>query len=259
MAKLFKHLMLISMMTISLSHAENRPTPSQEIVDISKIYYASMTYIFSNQKLINATHFEKEELFGDKFINNLKVEYSKKYNTDIFPDKNSRLVKALLEAMVEVMDDNKTLLLDEDITFKGFIPAVFAFQISEKYAKKGLGVRLKFTNERQRIRNKFNSPDSWETNAIKLIKEFKLKEYYVDNGKYKDVRAQRLMIPVNMSQMCLTCHGTPKDNPINFNKPIKDWTSIDKTGFTMENWLLSDFGGAISVTLFKLEELGESY
>jgi hypothetical protein len=147
-------------MIIPFSHAESRIPPSQEVIDISKIYYSSMTYIFSNQKLINTSDINKDKLFGDKFISNLKLEYYKQYKTDIFPDESTRLVKALLEVMIEVMEDNKTLLIDKNILIKGFIPAIFAFQISEKHAKKRLGLRLKFTNENLRIRNKFNAPDT---------------------------------------------------------------------------------------------------
>jgi hypothetical protein len=61
------------------------------------------------------------------------------------------------------------------------------------------------------------------------------------------------MVPVKMSQMCLTCHGSSRDNPINFNKPIEKWTAVDSTVFTMEDWKINDFGGAISVTLYKLK------
>jgi len=248
-------LLILPLSTLALGNTSKK----QEIQEIAKIYSASMQYIFKQQTLINHQSQDKEVLFGNKFIDKIKLTYKKKFNTSSFPDENKLTIKVLLEVMVEVMEDNKTLLLDEDIKFKGFIPAIFAFQISEKYSKKGIGLKVKFTNELDRVRNKFNSPDSWEIAAIGKLKQQALSEFYDPKGFYKGSESFRYIIPVTMSPMCLTCHGTPENNPENLNRPINKWTLFDKTGFKMEHWKLTDFGGAISVTIYNLDTLGEAH
>jgi len=230
-----------------------------EIEEIAHIYSASMQYIFKQQTLINSQIQQKPNLFGQLFINNVKSTYLKKYNNKHFPGEHNLATKTLLEVMIEVMEDNKTLLLDQDITFKGFIPAIFAFQISERYSQKGIGIKIKFTNELSRVRNKFNIPDLWEMDAIKQLQQHKLTEIYDEKASFRGVASLRYITPVPMSNMCLTCHGSPKDNPANVNKAKREWTNYDKTGFKMESWKITDFGGAISVTVYDVGALGETY
>ena len=56
------------------------------------------------------------------------------------------------------------------------------------------------------------------------------------------------MTKVELSPMCLQCHGSPENSPENSGIPEEQWTNIDRFGFEMENWTLTDFGGAVSVT-----------
>ncbi|MFT4924145.1 MAG: hypothetical protein ACI8WB_000223 [Phenylobacterium sp.] len=58
-----------------------------------------------------------------------------------------------------------------------------------------------------------------------------------------------------MQRFCLNCHGHPKDNPLNAGKPSSQWTSVDMTGFEMENWKFSDFAGGVSVSIYKKDFL----
>ena len=253
---------IILILFLALPSFAIEPAPSKKTLqEVSKIYSASMMYIFNNQSLINQTNINnrKAELFGEKFINNIKRTYKTKYKASHFPSDKVPTFKVLLEVMEEVMEDNKTLLLDNDIKFKGFIPAVFAFQISEKYTTKGIGIKVKFTNDAARIRNKFNSPDEWESSAIIKIKSNNLPEYFDDSVLTKAGLSQRYMVPVKMKPMCLTCHGTPKDNSLNQGKPHSIWESIDKTGFEMEGWKINDFGGAISVSFSEYEVDSKKY
>lgn len=248
------------LLLFSLFASATSQTPAQvKIKEIAKVYSASMTYIFKKQTLINSQTGDKTELFGEQFVDNVKTTYLQKYNSDAFPDEDILAIKTLLEVMIEVMEDNKTLLLDEDIAFKGFIPAIFAFQISQRYSQKGIGIKVKFTNELARVRNKFNNPDDWETVAIDKLKAQNLHEYYDDKALFHGKKASRYITPVPMSAMCLTCHGTPEDNPANYNQPKEQWTDIDKTGFKMERWHIDDFGGAISVTIYDANKEGERY
>jgi len=231
------------------------------ITEVSNIYMASSYLIFKQQSLINQKGGDKSSLFGKAFINNIKNAYEAKFNTK-FPKENRRLYTSLLKAMIDVMEDNRTLIYDDELSFKGLIPATFAFQLSEKLTQKGLGVKIKFTNFASSIRNKLNLPDQWEVAAMKSFKQNKEKYYFDDESTLNNIPAYRYFVPMKLERFCLNCHGTAKKNPLNVGLDKSQWSNIDVTGFEMENWELGDFGGGLSVTIYKkdfleLEELCE--
>jgi hypothetical protein len=219
------------------------------IDDISKIYISSMVYIFKNQALINKKNLNKHDLFGEKFIDNIKLTYRKKFNED-FPKQDHFSIKMLLQSMIEVMEDNRPLFEDDEIAFKGIIPAIFAAQLSAKLSTKGIGLKIKFTRTTPGIRNKLNIPDQWETEIMKKILQ-NPKIYYDENSLLNGQPAYRQFTPLPMAPYCLFCHGTMADNPINKGKEKSQWTNIDMTGFPMENWTINDFGGGISISIEK--------
>lgn len=233
--------------------------PESFINDVSRIYRASMYHVFKNQALINQKGGDKSSLFGLAFIDNLKRAYKLQFKQP-FPADNRRLHTILLRSMMEVMEENRTLINDEAIDYKGFIPAAFAFQMSELLQIQGLGLKIKFTNESESVRNKISLPDAWEIRAMDHIKQAKTSFYFDDQAMLNGIPAYRHFVPLKLQQFCLKCHGTPKDNPLNAHKKPSEWTNIDITGFKMDNWKLGDFGGGVSVTIYKkdflaLEEL----
>ena len=230
------------------THA-NEASMKKLIGEITKMYMSSMVYIFQHQPLINGKTLDKSELQGDKFINNIKHIYRAKYNEE-FPLSDHFAKQILLQAMIEVMDDNKPLLYDNEIDFKGIIPATFAFQLSAKLATKGVGLKIKFTRTKDSIRNVLNIPDAWESVVMqKVIRRPQI--YYDNNAVINGKPAIRQFTPLPMAPYCLACHGAPKDNPLNHNKKPADWTNIDMTGFKMENWTMDDFGGGVSISIEK--------
>jgi hypothetical protein len=240
---------LFTLINSNTSLAASKSLIRYEIENISNIYLASMDYIFDSQNLINRKGGSKSSLFGDEFIVKVKKSYSQKFQKP-FPDLSNIRYRVLVQVMVEVMEENKTLILDPDIEFKGFIPVVYAFQLSQKFLNKGLGIKLKFTNLTERIRNKFNVPNKWEVKAMNRIVGSDITYFFEYDEKESTAR---YITKVPISKMCLTCHGFPKDNPTNKGIPKRQWTNIDKTGFIMEHWTLKDFGGAVSVTLAKIK------
>jgi hypothetical protein len=231
--------------------------------DITKIYMSSMVYIFKEQGLINQRGGNKEELFGTEFINNVRKTYKDKY-VEPFPLIDHKIKKVLLQAMVEVMEDNHELINDDKLDFKGIIPAIFAFQLSAKLSTKGIGLKIKFTRTEGSIRNQLNRPDAWEIEVMKSIIK-KPQVYYDENALLKGKPAYRQFTPLPMAPYCLKCHGIPAQNPLNFNKNKNDWTDIDMTGFKMEGWTLADFGGGVSISIDKgaidvgiVPEIGET-
>ncbi len=223
-----------------------------EVKLIAQMYLASMDYIFEQQNTINTSNVDKSHLFGKQFIENVSTVYKEKYKR-LFPQPSSLKVSLMYQVMIEVMEDNKTLIQDNDLTFKGFIPAVYAFQISQKFIQKGVGIKLKFTNQANRVRNLFNLPEAWEANSINRLKQTNESELIISSNPSKNSQPDRYITKISMSPMCLTCHGAPQDNPVNNGKPVNEWTRLDKTGFEMENWKITDFGGAVSASFYELK------
>ncbi len=217
--------------------------------DITKMYMASMTFIFKSQPLINQRGGDKAVLFGDDFINNIKVTYRAKYGEE-FPELSHFLKKMLLQAMVEVMEDNRVLFNDDEIGFKGIIPAIFAAQLAAKLSTKGVGLKIKFTRTKDDIRNVMNLPDEWEEMVMQKVIN-KPAVYFDNNGMLDGNPAYRQFTPLPMAAYCLKCHGSMEHNPLNFGKDKSQWTNIDMTGFEMENWTISDFGGGVSLSIEK--------
>ncbi|MFT4924103.1 MAG: hypothetical protein ACI8WB_000181 [Phenylobacterium sp.] len=246
----YSFLCLLMLTFAGPSHAAADDAKMKGIIgDISKMYLASMVYIFKNQKLINQEGGDKKDLFGQNFINNIKTTYKGRYKAD-FPAEDHNAKKMLVQAMIEVMEDNRALLSDTEIGFKGFIPAIYAFQLAEKLSVKGVGLKIKFTRTKEGLRNRLNSPDEWEMATMEKVKK-EPKPYYDSNAVLNGKPAYRQFTPLPMKPFCLNCHGIPEQNPLNKGKDKSAWTSTDVTGFTMENWKITDFGGGVSISIEK--------
>ena len=210
---------------------------------------SSMTYIFKEQALINQRGGSKNKLFGSEFIENIKIVYKSKHD-EPFPIIDHRAKKILLQSMIEVMEENRELINDDKLDFKGIIPAIFAFQLSAKLSTKGVGLKIKFTRTEGSLRNQLSKPDAWEIDVMKsMIK--KPEVFYDNNALLNGKPAYRQFTPLPMVPHCLNCHGVPSQNPLNFNANREDWTDIDMTGFKMEGWKIDDFGGGVSISIEK--------
>jgi len=256
MLKLCNIIFVIVVLFIENANANinvNTTLNENRVTEVAKIYQAAMVYIFTQQPLINSDTQEKDVLFGQLFINNVKNKYNVMFG-QVFTANNDEYINYLLTLMMLVMEDNRTLLLDNEIGFKGFIPAIFAFQLSQKFKQRGYGLNIKFTNFEERVRNKLNAPDHWEKAALIKLNNNNVKSVFNENVLFRGTSASRYMRPVKMKPMCLSCHGIPQNNPT-YNSNIKEQIHYkDKTGFIMEGWKLEDLGGAISVVLYPIKE-----
>ncbi len=252
MSRIPVKLLMITYLFAAFANAELAAMANQQVLeDLSKMYRSSMAYIFKQQALINGDHSDKNQLFGYPFIENVKQAHQAKFSQP-FPAIDHPLKQKLIEAMIEVMEDNRTLIYDKELNFKGFIPAIFALQLSNKLSQKGLGVKIKFTSHADMIRNQFNQPDDWETAAMAKLAANKKNYLYDENASYQGKAAYRHFTPITIQPFCLTCHGSPGHNPLNENIAKEQWSSFDVTGFKMEGWRLGDFGGGISVVVYEL-------
>ncbi len=260
--KMFKLIpLLLIIMTPNVSWSDSRYSyisesdieTKQLLIEMSKMFKAAQVVIFKNLPVINSTTSDKINLFGDNYLKQVKATYQAKFK-EPFPKIDHFFKEQLVASMVEVMDENRTLISDTDIKFKGLIPATYASQLSHKFSNLGLGIKIKFTASPELLRNQFNAPDIWEVDTISKFQE----KDWVKNTAYFDAAAKlygkpafRYMTPLYHSKMCLGCHGVVANNILNKNKAEAEWTIIDIAGFPMEGQLLGELGGGISISILK--------
>lgn len=215
-------------------------------LSLAQFLRSARTVISENQALINDS--EK----GDKGLDAAAVLDAaiEKYKsvTGIDPrsiDKTSRegrLLDAQMAAIAAVMDDNQGTINRQGLGFKGFVPAVFARLVNEKFRLSvGHDADIKVTAPRQLIRNRKALPDSLESEVIdsKLISaDWPKDKIYTAESESNGKPAFRVLIPEYYSEGCLQCHGEPKGE-------------IDVTGYPKEGGKLNDLGGVISITLYR--------
>lgn len=185
-------------------------------------------------------------LSADAVVKTAKANYqaaSGKSLDDIDPGSlQGKLIKAELQAIIEVMEEAQENINQEGVGLKGFLPAVFARLVTQKFKASSKGVAtLKLTAPKKLVRNRANRPDKWEHKVIE--KTFKSSDHpknqhVTEVTKVKGKSAFRLILPEYYKQSCLACHGEPKGER-------------DITGGKKEGGKLGQLGGAISVVIFK--------
>jgi hypothetical protein len=201
--------------------------------------------ISDRQYLINDPQLGDKHLTGEAVLEQGVAKYEKDTGTDpkkIDPaSREGRLLRAMMAAIVEVVDDNQGTINEKGTGFKGFIPAVFGRLVSESFVRLAKGeAEIKVTAPLELVRNRKARPDGWETEII----EKKLLDPAWPSGKpfsamveTKGRPAFRIMVPEYYVESCLACHGSPKGE-------------MDITGYPKEGRKLNDLGGVISITLY---------
>jgi Protein of unknown function (DUF3365) len=204
------------------------------------------TVISNNEDLINNPAIGNKHLTGGKVLDDAKALYRK--NTGVDPDaidphsRQGRLMHAMMNAIVQVMDDNQDTINEKGTGFKGFIPAVFGRLVSEAF--NGLAANeavMKITAPPDLVRNVKARPDAWETEVIKtklLNPTWPKGQPFAANVLINGQPAYRIAVPEYYKKSCLACHGSPKGE-------------LDITGYPKEGRKLGDLGGVISITLLR--------
>jgi hypothetical protein len=153
-----------------------------------------------------------------------------------------KLFRAEMDAILSVMNDAQDLINQKDVGFKGFIPAVFATYVTERFRDSMRGIaNMKLTAPMNYVRNRANIPDEWESHVIETKFKTPAHErgsHFSETVKQNGDVAYRLILPEYYERSCLACHGEPKGER-------------DITGGKKEGGKLGDLGGAISVTIFE--------
>jgi len=210
--------------------------------ELTTLFRASRKVISMNQALIN------EKGSGKKLTSNYVIDatlenYQAATGTplDLGSDANGTK-KAMLDAVGSVMEEAQDLINDEEVGFKGFLPAIYARQVATAFGRNTDGkVKIKLTAPKKYVRNRANRPDKWESKIIN--DKFSNASYekgkpFFEETKVKGKDAFRYILPEYYSKSCLSCHGTPKGD-------------IDITGGKKEGGVLGELGGAISLVIYK--------
>lgn len=211
---------------------------------LAAVLRAGRAVVSANQPLINDEDKTDKGLTPDVFMMQVAETY-KSQNADRqildnLSNSERVLVEAQLEAMASVVSEHQSLINTPGLGFKGFIPAVFARLVNERFDETvGELASVKVTAPVDLVRNRTARPDAWETVVIneKFLNEDWIKgevwfEEIADGGE----TTFRMLIPEYYSQSCLSCHGEAKGE-------------VDITGFPKEGGREGQLGGAISITL----------
>ena len=213
---------------------------------LAEFLRSARTVISQNQDLINDPTKGDKGLTGDKVLADATVIYIEQTGEDpalVDPaSREGRLLSAQMDAIREVMAENQGTINAPDVGFKGFIPAIFARLVNEKFEEKaGDEARVKVTAPEELVRNRKARPDAWEMEV--LVDKFEHPDWPKGQA-YSEVvtidgrTAFRLIMPEYYKASCLSCHGEPAGE-------------MDVTGYPKEGGKEGDLGAAISVTLFQ--------
>jgi hypothetical protein len=213
--------------------------------EITSIYRAAWGVIAKNQKLINDASKGDKKLSADVVIANTKENYKKATGNDFkVADARSlkgKTQKALIDSIIDVINNAQPLINEKGKGRKGFLPAIFAKQMGDGFNKNIRGLAyIKLTAPKNYVRNRANRPDKWETNIIE--NKFKGAGYeknkvITENAKHKGKDAFRMILPEYYKKACLNCHGEPKG-------------AKDITGGKKDGGKLGELGGAISFVIY---------
>jgi hypothetical protein len=207
---------------------------------------AGRTVVSSNQTKINDPNLGDKGLSGAVVLAEAVKIYETTTGTAVASiDPNSRhgrLLRAQMDAIVEVMDANQVTINATGTAFKGFIPAVFGRLVNEAFAKRaGNEAVVKVTAPEPLVRNRKARPDAWEKDIITtklLAPDWPSGQVYSATAEANGRKAFRMMVPEYYAASCLSCHGSPKGE-------------TDITGYPKEGGHEKDLGGVISLILYK--------
>ena len=218
-------------------------------LNLAKLLQAARSVISANQALINDPAIGDKGLTGDVVLAAAIESYKKSTEVDpmaVDPASfEGRLLRAGMEAIKEVTDENQSFINREGVGFKAFIPAVFGRLVTERLQEKiGEEAEVKITAPPHLVRNRKARPDEWEQRVIETklsSPEWPRGQFFAEAFQSKGRDAFRIAVPEYYAASCLSCHGEKKGE-------------IDITGYPKEGAKEGDLGGVISITLFRGEE-----
>jgi uncharacterized protein DUF3365 len=213
---------------------------------LAEMLHATRTVISRMQERINNPDLGDKGLDGKTVLDQALKIYQEATRTDPLKvdlsSRHGRLLRAQMDAIVEVMDSNQETINQLGVGFKAFFPATFSHLINQTFAKKAAGdAEMKMTAPIELIRNRKARPDQWEAEVIRdklLAPNWPKGQLFGAVASSNGRPAFRVAVPEYYAPSCLSCHGGPKGQ-------------IDITGYPKEGGKEGDLGAVISVTLYR--------
>jgi Protein of unknown function (DUF3365) len=236
----------ISVANLSVIQAASDDEDKAVANSLADMLRAGRTVISRNQDRINNPDLGDKGLDGKTVLEQALKIYHENTKSDplqIDPSsRHGRLLRAQMDAIVEVMDSNQKLINQPGVGFKAFIPATFGRLVNESFAKRvGSEAQMKVTAPLDLVRNRKARPDEWETEVIRdklLTASWPKGQLFATVATSRGRPAYRVAVPEYYAASCLSCHGGPKGQ-------------IDVTGYPKEGANEGDLGGVISITLYR--------
>ena len=238
---------LVSIWTLSISTAQADTSKDLETaLRLASLLQEARAVIASNQDLINDPNGGDKGLTGEHVVGIARDTYQKANGVTPLYDgqesREARLIAAQMTAIRQVMDENQATINSDGIGFKGFVPAVFARLVNERFSQiVGDEAVVKVTAPPELIRNRKSRPDAWETKIIQdqlTAAEWPEGDVFASEAEFRGQKAYRVLVPEFYSEGCMSCHGAPKGE-------------IDITGYPKEGGSVGELGGVISISLIR--------
>ena len=138
---------------------------------LAELLRSARAVISQNQTVINDAALGDKGLTGEQVLADALIGYKERTGEDpAVMDPESReghLLQAQMQAITEVMAENQDTINAPGVGFKGFIPAVFARLVNERFEQlAGDVAQIKVTAPEYLIRNRKARPDEWEAAVI---------------------------------------------------------------------------------------------
>jgi len=215
--------------------AENEVEIAEHLIELLKIGRVIVSEQMDN---INDASKADKGFTGDYMAGQILERFRKHTKLDlripnVVPQAN--LYLALVQSEKEVVDEAQPVINRAGISFKGFIPAVFAQRVGDQFYKK-FGVHVKLTSIDYRSAN--NKPDDFEAEVLRMFGDSRHPKGKpcVRSSMVDGRLVLRMMGPEYVSQTCLTCHGVPRGK-------------LTVGGMKKDGWKEGDLAGAISIVL----------
>jgi len=213
---------------------------------LADLLRSARTVISLSQDLINDPGKGDKGLTGEKVLADAIALHKERTGEDPRESDVStlegKLLRAQMDSIAAVVDENQSTINAKGVGFKGFIPAVFARLVNEEFAEKvGDQANVKVTAPENLVRNRKARPDAWETRIIEnefLKPDWPTGQPFSELAEVEGKPAFRILVPEYYTPSCLSCHGEPAGE-------------VDITGYPKEGGKEGDLGAAISIILFK--------
>jgi hypothetical protein len=213
---------------------------------LSDFFRAARTVITVNQDLINDPNLGDKKLTGDVAVGQAVKIMVQETGVDVrkidAQSRKGRLALAMKSAIDGVMSANQATINQPGVGFKGFVPAIFARLVTERFRAEAAGqAELKFTSRPELIRNRKAAPDPFEVDIIQskfLSPAWPTGKFYALSTTVNGRPAARVLVPEYYGAGCLSCHGSPRGE-------------LDITGYPKEGGALGELGSVFSFILYR--------